>query len=247
MNRRTSAEAWAHLRATALDGIACVQEAIVPPEAVHDKYGTYDKKREAGAAVVSFGPRIEAVTSINHVNLTTAPGRSQVVKLHDVERPLHIASIHAATGPIPGLAKSAIAAYVLKYWLESSLSPLLQLGKKGADVVLAGDFNTSTQWSTPSAHSSVQSILAASGFINCVYETRHTRPQEEHCPCRASRCAHVATFRRMLRGEMTWWSVDYVFVSESLRGRLKTCQVLNDATHWSRGLSDHSPIRIDLN
>jgi exonuclease III len=128
-------------------------------------------------------------------------------------------------------------------WLQNELRPLLEDGARGGDVVIAGDLNTSSQWSSPSAHKKVQSEFVSHGFRNALAGAVRYGAEHGPCPCKNGNCEHAPTFRQTLRGKTTWWSIDYIWLSRSLHDRVVDVGI--DYTRCPE-YSDHACAYVDL-
>lgn len=221
--------AWEYVGRQAAGSIACVQEAQAPNAVDHVPYTLYYKG--CGTTIASYGPAMVPDTSIK-----VAPGRGAFARVTTATgREVRLASLHGAKGKIRGFEGDQIAAYVVLDWLRNELQPLLQDGERGSDIVIAGDLNSSTQWSIPSAHGKVQSELLSHGFANALAGAARYGPEHGPCPCKSTACEHAPSYRRMSKGSATWWSIDYVWISASLRQRLagaafdyEQCPTLSD-------------------
>jgi exonuclease III len=121
----------------------------------------------------------------------------------------------------------------------SDLTGLLARGPRRA-VVLAGDFNVTSQWadSPDNEASAVFQRLRAWRLVDCITHTRASRPRTSECECPdGAACSHIQTHR-------SGSQLDYAFVSESVVPGLSACTV--ESVAIARDLSDHCPIVLDL-
>ncbi len=93
----------------------------------------------------------------------------------------------------------------------SDLTPVLDTAHNGMSVVLAGDFNESSQFESPhrEAFRTVHDRLTGLGLQNV-----SIRPEGESldgCPCADETCRHVQTFE----GQIPYQD-DYIYVSKDL-------------------------------
>lgn len=108
-------------------------------------------------------------------------------------------------------------------------------------VVLAGDFNVTSQGARSSNNEGVAVFarLRAWGMANCIAHKRAGQAGVADCECPdGAACSHVQTFR-------TGTQLDYAFVSDSIVPALLDCRTESTAEAWRR--SDLCPIVIDLN
>ena len=244
MNRRTSPEnmhaAWHFLERKASGGIACVQEASVPAGVHHSPYTPHFKG--CGATIVSYGP---ALMPESNLGLPTGRGNSCRVKTA-LSNELLVASLHGAKGKVRGLAGTQMEAYVIWDWLNYELQALLRAAADGRHVVIAGDLNTSTQWNDRSIHGKVAEVFEAYGFKNALVGAASYGGEWGTCACKRPSCEHLPTYRRKYRGQVTWWSIDYIWLSQSLHDRVLSSHVDNAESSTSLALSDHAAVSVDL-
>lgn len=118
-------------------------------------------------------------------------------------------------------------------------------------VVLAGDFNATTQiaaeepWECEIQEARVLfERLRALGLHDLIELTRDTRTRLDHCSCPApASCAHVRTYRHGNRKDSRPTQLDYVFASKQLLPPT-ACKVWDEEAAWA--LSDHCPVVVDL-
>jgi endonuclease/exonuclease/phosphatase family metal-dependent hydrolase len=126
----------------------------------------------------------------------------------------------------------------------SELSPLFDDPEYRDRIVLAGDFNLTTQWSDERLHQRAASVFArldGFGLKDCLAEKR-TPGRLEGCTC-GGPCSHTRT--KWIDGRDGGGyphQMDYVYASSALidDGRLVRCEPL-DTDRW-KAFSDHAPI-----
>jgi len=135
--------------------------------------------------------------------------------------------------------------------MVSDLTGVLATSRR-IPVVLAGDFNVTTQ-NAISPQTKVEADGAAAFFarlrawrlVDCIGRTSASRPRLAACTCvDGDACAHVQTFRSKNRVDSSPTQFDYAFVSESVVSTLSECQVIDAAAAWE--LSDHCPILLEF-
>lgn len=129
------------------------------------------------------------------------------------------------------------------------ISDLSDLVGSGEAVLLAGDFNVTTQpyrsgdpagwWRRQDQ--TVFDRLAALGMIDLVaahLPEEHRGP--EGCPCADPGCRHVRTTRHMRQATSTPYQNDWAFASTAFAERVTSCRVVDEEVCWAA--SDHAPI-----
>jgi exonuclease III len=118
------------------------------------------------------------------------------------------------------------------HYMLSDITPLVhKTYRKNPFIVLAGDFNVSTQWDATHndpAHKLVFDRINDLGLINCT-EKKYGR--------------HVLT--HVHRNSEVPWQDDYIFVTEPLYDRLVDCKVHDRES--IEDMSDHLPVEIEIN
>ena len=244
--RRTPAErksAWQFLTQLKPD-VALLQEAVPG-----DDTGTANvvfrsqgigSSRPWGSAVVSFGKPAVAVAEVRSryskrpANLhQTLAGSLAIAQVGDLTLISHYGAIEN------GYAVTTVHRQL------SDLTPLFD-SSLGRRVVLGGDLNITSQFEEPDRrrHQNVLDRLASLGMVDCLALDRPPRPKLEGCPCTDSPCRHVRTLRHDKSD--TPWQKDYIFVSETLAGVVKSCFALDsgDPDPWQ--FSDHCPVILEL-
>jgi hypothetical protein len=121
-------------------------------------------------------------------------------------------------------------------------------------IVLAGDFNVTTQFpsSKPTqaerdaaaSASAAFARLRAWGLTNCLVRNGASNPRPAECTClEGNACTHVQTFRSNTRLDRLPTQLDYAFLSESIAPTVK-CRAVHDDAAWE--LSDHCPILLEF-
>ena len=259
--------AWEWLQQRGVD-VALVQESLPPPEEfgkpVFRVVGDETKSYSWGSGVVALRPdlvlrprpRVELAKCYMQVPEDGAvpdshPGASAIadVLTSDNRLLLTVVSLYAQWEGVSGTSDWYSCSRFHR--VVSDLTGILAHANR-CPVVLAGDFNLSTQHDT-SRSSRIAAQSAAAAFarlkawqlVDCVGRTRSTRERLAGCQCLdGDACSHVETFRRKGQPTGSDGQLDYVFVSESLADPM-SCTVTSDAYVW--GLSDHCPLLIDIN
>jgi endonuclease/exonuclease/phosphatase family metal-dependent hydrolase len=121
----------------------------------------------------------------------------------------------------------------------SDISPVFTDPRYKRYVLVAGDLNSSTQWSRQDLRRRDENLLQrfeAYGLVDCLAKTR-VEPLEG-CTCQlGNSCRHSWTRHDPRHPKL---QVDYLFASEDLVARLNTCEALSPAD-WL-DYSDHAPI-----
>jgi endonuclease/exonuclease/phosphatase family metal-dependent hydrolase len=170
----------------------------------------------------------------------TFPGSVAVAKVaeHDVV----IVSVYAVI--THGYADTTV------HRILSDLMPLID-SRHGRRVIMAGDFNITTQWSAKhrqwrgsfeQARRRDQLVFdrfKALGFTNVVGGPEVLAG----CGCAdGDQCRHVQTLRQ--KRSTFPWQADYVFVSEDLLAEVRAVRVVDDEAAWE--LSDHCPVFFEV-
>jgi exodeoxyribonuclease-3 len=128
-------------------------------------------------------------------------------------------------------------------WLEDFTHYVVELRKKIPNLILCGDFNICHK---PIDIHNPKSNANTSGFL----------PEEREWMDRFVDAGFVDSFRHFnqephhyswwsyragSRGKNLGWRIDYNFITENLKGRLKHASILPDAVH-----SDHCPVLLDI-
>jgi endonuclease/exonuclease/phosphatase family metal-dependent hydrolase len=121
----------------------------------------------------------------------------------------------------------------------SDISPIFTNPNYKEFVLVGGDLNTSTQWKRSDVRARDQNVLErfeAYGLVDCL---RKMSPGPlEGCTCSfGDDCRHTWTRYDPQHPQL---QVDYLFASEALAERLKSCEALSPLD-WLE-YSDHSPI-----
>jgi exonuclease III len=253
------ARAWDYLRNQVRPDVALLQEAKPTgqfPGLVHRSAGIYDDRGNEpkdlgwGSAVVSFGPTLRPIESAvspfwhdpNPI-LRTFPGSVAVAEIQGAE-PLVVVSAYGMSDR--GYWESTV------HRMLSDLTPLID-ERRGRRMVIAGDLNISSQWSSKHrsfARGRHKEWLArdrnlferfeALGFHNVVVRNDGPLPG---CECHAgTSCRHVQT-QRHERSSFPWQN-DYVFVTSDILERKPILEVFDRDEAWE--LSGHCPVAIEF-
>jgi len=133
--------------------------------------------------------------------------------------------------------------------MHRAISDLTPLMIERAPMMVAGDFNIfrghalSGVTRSRERFDSVFDRFSSFGF-SCLgpYSDRGPLP---HCSCGdVDGCEHVATYRYHHQEDQPF-QLDYAMGNGALRGRLKSCRVLDEPRFWAT--SDHAPIETVIN
>jgi len=247
--------AWDALRELGAD-VALVQEACPPPEGLADPptatlpagIDAEDWRSLPGprrlwcSAIATWGidltePSVEGVEPLD----ATHKGAYRVGVVPWGDEDLYVISIYAlwdyaglTEGEKPRYAETSMHRSI------SDITPLIdQNRRQRRHVVLAGDFNASTQFPEP--------YRAAYGLVHQRVETlglRNVSVRREHedidgCPCADEPCRHIQTYEGA-----TPYQNDYVYASPEVADAMKLhVQKLEDL---HERVSDHLPVVVGL-
>ena len=220
------------------------------PGGIHDTRDSEARDLGWGSSVVSFGPPIRAIESAvspfrpdSNPLLRTYPGCVAIAEVQGAD-PLIVVSAYGLIDR--GYAESTV------HPILSDLTPLID-ERRGRRMVIGGDLNVTTQWS--STHKSFlrgrhKECLArdlnlihrfeALGFTNLV--VRGDGPLKG-CGCHAgSKCRHVQT-QRHDRSTFPWQN-DYIFVTADICERKPRLEVFDREDAWALG--GHCPVVIEF-
>ena len=260
---RRSAElrtrAWTYLESEIRPDVALLQEAhptsshsgvVFRAGGILDERGDKPKDLGWGSAVVSFGPTLRGIESAigpfrpepNPI-LRTFPG---CVAVAEVQAPTSLVVVSAYGLIDRGYADSTV------HRILSDLTPLID-ERRSRRMVIAGDLNITTQWS--SKHRSflkgrheeclardlnLMNRFEALGFHNVVVRTNGPL---SGCECQAGdSCRHVQT-QRHDRSTFPWQN-DYIFVTDDILKCKPTVEVFDRDEAWE--LSGHCPLVIEF-
>lgn len=257
-------QAWAYLRDELRADVALVQEAVPLADMVAEyrqTHATHPRYRW-GTAVVALRPGLTlqpykwVPLAESHMKPPPAlhlpeshPGACAVAEVHDPSgRCLFTAvSFYAQWEYRPG--SKSLHACTRAQRILSDLTGVLATSRR-RPVVLAGDFNLTTQGAMQSAYKDASNAAAAVfarleawGMVDCL---KHTRPADAprlaDCDCNeGDACTHVVTFRN----KGAWKpQLDYAFASAGLARALGPCHPVNDDVAWA--LSDHCPLVVEI-
>lgn len=246
--------AWTELAALNAD-VALLQEANPPPtdltagpsatlpdrtspEAWRSKPGP---ARRWCSAIATWGPPLRPISEDGRAEplYVSQPGAYAVGVLAGEPRPVVLASVYALWdyGWLPVGAKPKYA-HTSLHRAISDLTPVLDTVNNGLSVVLAGDFNTSSQFASPhrEAFHTVHARLADLGLHNV-----SLRPHGEElgCPCADKPCRHVQT----IEGP-TPYQDDYIYVSGDLLPSVRFATPVRSPE--AQAVSDHYPVSIEV-
>ena len=205
-----------------------------------------------GSSIVSFGPPIKEIDNSSSpfsqtpAPLTrTFPGSVAIGEIQ-IEKPIIVISMYGLIDR--GYAETTV------HRILSDLTPLIDR-RNGKRIIIAGDLNITTQWS--SKHKSFlrgrhEECLKRDrnlferfeilGFKNVV-KNKDNKPLKD-CECNDGiNCRHVQT-QRHSHSKFPWQN-DYIFLSEDLRKLDYQVHVIDQEEIWK--LSNHCPIIIEFN
>jgi exonuclease III len=230
--RAESARAWEFLASLRPD-IALVQESRRPP--IKDAVGSEIPGRRAwGTWIAPYGK--VKLTEIPMVPLGTLPRPPGYLEAS------HPGAFSVAEARLPGGRGVTVASVYgmlafkvrngMRYAVTtvhrtlSDLTPILDVNRSKAAIVLAGDLNVTPQIREPDkeAHEAVIKRIKAFGLADCLGD------------------AHGGEFVRTYKKHVLPWQDDWVFASKALR--CLTCQPVDTEEAWA--LSDHCPVVADF-
>jgi hypothetical protein len=253
-------QAWDFLQRVVRPDVALLQEAEATGRGsctVFREGGIRDDRRQPprdlawGSAIVSYGPALRSVTEV------VGPYSKAPIALHR-SFPGTVA-IAEVLGEVPFIVVSAYGlidhgyADTTMHRVLSDLTPLIDQ-RRGRGIIVAGDFNITTQWSAK--HKSFlrgrhedclrrdQNLFARFEALGLRNVAVRTKPGPlEGCDCHAGpECRHVQT-QRHERSEFPWQN-DYFFISEDLLAQPHTVEILDQEDAWK--LSGHCPIVVEF-
>lgn len=255
-------DAWTFLREELRADLVLAQEGSPPPgfNAVYRAIDDSNRNYRWGSAIVALNPaltlngrtRVAAPECFSRAPEAeelpdTHPGACAVADVLDASgrRLLTAVSLYGALEGMPG-GNSYYGGPRLHRMLSDLTGVLVRAYRD--PVVLAGDFNVSTQGeeSPENEAAGVFARLRAWDMVDCIARTRADRPRLVNCSCPdGDACSHVRTFRTGNRADSWAKQLDYAFVSEPVATALNECRVLDNEAAWK--LSDHCPILLELN
>lgn len=237
--------------------VAMLQEAMVEPDAYACVVGrVFDDSPGTGYHWGSFvvSNRTGAVAAVDRVPPgfggidkveDSMPGMSAVARFTVDGRPMFLVSAYGRLTGHP--VRHAVSS------MHRVLSDVSDLIATGAPVLLAGDFNITTQryrsgddlgwWHEQEAL--VFDRLRALGMVDLIdlhLPVDHVGPID--CPCPLRPCRHVRTTRHRSDPASTPYQNDWAFASPAMASLVTECRVVDDEDLWA--ISDHAPIRIEL-
>jgi endonuclease/exonuclease/phosphatase family metal-dependent hydrolase len=238
----TRRAAWEYLASGIAAQVALVQEAVPPADIGRDRaaYGELAGHRNWGSAVVALDPSI-SIEPLRSVRIPYSRRRFLLANTH----PGSVAVAHITVPGIQpitlvsiyGVMDGSVVSTMLR--VIADLVPLFD-SPYGARVILGGDFNVSTATTKPidlARGEAVFGAIRALGLVEAKNLVANRPASPLDCRCgNVVTCSHIATWGRA--------ELDYLFVSPALAGQVKTVAV--DATAVQAGLSDHSPLVLDL-
>ena len=242
---------WTQLAALDPD-IALVQEAAPPPDGLErppletipsgeeEWRSLPGPQRTWCAAIASWGPRIAPIDSSDRTPLdVTHRGAYAIGTVAWRNTRLALVSIYALwdyawlpTGykPRPRYAETSLHRSI------SDLTPILDFRHNGMPVLLAGDFNASTQHDEPyrAAYRIVHERIKAFGLVNVSV----AEAPLDNCRCADETCRH-------LRGsDELPYQLDYMYASPDVAAALRFVNI--QRTDAIDRVSDHHPLIGEL-
>lgn len=255
-NRSAHARAaWDELGSLNLD-VALLQEAVPPPGDLgrpptatlpagtdrEDWRSLPGPARWWCSAVAAWGTELQAISDEDRMEplYVSQKGAYAAGIVARDGKPLAVASVYAlwdyGWAPAGGKARYA---HTSLHRAISDLTPILDTANNGMSVILAGDFNTSSQFESPhrEAFQTVDDRLVGLGLENVAL-----RPEDEDldgCPCADEICRHLRT----IEGP-TPYQDDYIYVSSDLAASIRFRKM--ERSEKAEAISDHLPLVIDL-
>ena len=233
--------AWDYLRDDLRADLALVQEAS-PPDGFMSIYRPVDATNPRlawGSAVVSLRPDLVLrarprvpladcyTTAVTGDQLPDShPGACAIADVVDTEGRLVFTAV-SLYGQWEAIADGRIYSCARLHRMISDLTGVFATSRR-RPVVLAGDFNVTTQiaysgqtQAETDGAAAVFIRLQAWGLADCLAMTRASRPRLPDCTCPdGAACSHVQTFRLKNRADSRPTQLDYAFVSNTLVPRL---------------------------
>lgn len=193
------------------------------------------------SAIASWGDELEALSNDERAEplYVSQQGAYAVGLLNRLSKPLVLASVYALWdyGWLPKGSKPRYA-HTSLHRAISDLTPVLDADYHGMSVVLAGDFNTSSQFESPhrEAFRTVHDRLAGLGLTNVAI--RPDGQVLDRCPCDDTVCRHIQT----IEGPVPYQD-DYVYMSGDIAAAARVVSV--ERTEPVQAISDHFPVVIE--
>ncbi len=255
-------EAWRYLRDVLRADLALVQESF-PPVELAQCFRPIDASSSGagrGSAVVALRadlrlrPRLRWPLSFPRRAdelPDSYPGTSAVADVLDGDGRLLFTAV-SLYARFERVASGEIYACAPFHRTLSDLTAVLDTSRSSTPVLVAGDFNLSTQavadGTTKVDRDSARAAFArlrAFGLQSCFEAPRFRPPPLVGCSCdEGDACHHVRTHRNQNRVESRPTQLDYAWATQSLLARLSEFQVVNDDAAWA--LSDHCPLLFEL-
>jgi exonuclease III len=254
-------EAWRYLREVLQADVALVQEAS-PPAKVTQCFRPIDAGSSGsawGSAVVVLGaglglrprarwplpyPRHSAELPDSY------PGTSAVADILDATGNVLFTavSLYARFERAPS---GEIYACATLHRTLSDLTAVLDTSRSSAPVLVAGDFNISTQAVTAETtlvdRDSARAAFArlrAFGLRSCFEVDRFRPPRLADCSCdEGDGCHHMRTHRNQNRIDSRATQLDYAWASEGIVSKLTVARAVDEDAAWS--VSDHCPLLLE--
>ena len=234
--------AWEFLQQLSPD-FALLQEAVPPKESIAERciYRPIGGSRRWGSAVLSFSEKLEEVTEIKTKYSTKAysiantfPGSVAVAA---TKGGLTLISMYSVIDQ--GYAITTFHRQI------SDLTPLFD-SKFGRKVIIAGDWNISSQFKEPDGrrHANAFKRLESLGLVNALDLEMPPRGPLSGCTCKDEPCRHVQTQKHKISDFP--WQNDYFYMSDVLSKHAMKCFALNGKEINVCKYSDHCPLVLEL-
>lgn len=208
-------------------------EKFIKPDGYHSFWASAEKKGYSGVAIYSKA-KPKTVTVGLGVKEFDSEGRTLMAEYDD----FILLNIYYPNG---GQGNKRVP-FKMEFY-DAFLKVVEKLRKKERKIIITGDVNT--------AHTEIDLARPKENVKNTGF-----LPEEREWVSKFINCGYIDTFRHFVKdgGHYTWWDyytgarardvgwrIDYFFVSENLRPKLKNAFILKDVMG-----SDHCPIGIDI-
>lgn len=245
--------AWGELALLGVD-LALVQEAAPPPDGLGNppdftvpdrsaRWRSLPGSRRSWCSAVASWER--ELTPVEHSLEFGEPlhvsheGSYAVGAVSWRGAPLTVASIYALwdyAGLTPG--ERPLYAETSLHRTISDLTPVID-ARRRRSVIVGGDFNASTQFSTPhrDAYRVVHERMRSLGLVNLT--VRPADEELEDCPCEDEPCLHVRTYDIGAP-----YQNDYIYATPDVAAAARFSR--EERSPVAEAVSDHFPVVVDI-